>query len=163
MKNITSHHDGFGLNDLIDVEMSDEDANGVPHRVDFYRRLTDAEFDEFRHVGRFDQLETLFCTCKCEQTDSKHDMGCAVMSRPRLRVGFFQMQHGPRNVEGSRPGLITDAILAALIEIMAGFQAGPFKSREGALVITKLGEAALWSHKRARDRAARGVLGHNKA
>jgi len=129
---ITTHHDGFGLNDLIDVEMSDEDANGVPHRVDFYRRLTAEEGEALGRVGRD-------------------------------HVGFFQMQHGPRNAEGSRPGLITDAILAALINIMEGFQAGPFKSREGALILTKLEEAALWSHKRARDRAARGVLGHNKA
>lgn len=131
MRNVTTHHDGLGLNDLIDVEMSDEDANGVPHRVDFYRRLTDQEV-------RVDRMG-------------------------RIHVGFFQMQHGPRNGEGSRPGLSTDAIFAALIDILIGFQSGPFKSREGALVLTKLEEAALWSNKRARDRAARGVLGHNKA
>lgn len=136
MKNITSHHDGFGLNDLIDVEMSDEDANGVPHRVDFYRRLTPTE---------------------------AHEEQPAKEERPRVHVGFLQFQHGPRNVEGSRPGLITDAVFAALIHIMQGFQDGPFKSREGALVLTNLEQAALWSHKRARDRAARGVLGHNKA
>jgi len=138
MKNITSHHDGFGLNDLIDVEMSDEDANGVPHRVDFYRSLTSVEIDALPAPS-----------------------GSTVDRR--IHCGYLEFQKGPRNVEGSRPGLITDAILAALIEIMAGFQAGPFKSREGALVLTKLEEAALWSHKRARDRAARGVLGHNKA
>lgn len=129
--NITTHHDGFGLNDLIDVEASDPDANGVPHRIDFYRRLTPEE--------RGDDPNT------------------------SIHVGFLQMQHGPRNVEGSRPGLITDAVFAALIHIMQGFQSGPFKSKEGAMVLTKLEEAAIWSHKRARDRAARGVLGHNKA
>lgn len=134
MKNITSHHDGFGLNDLIEVDASDEDANGVPHRIDFYRNLTK---QEAAYLG--------------------------VAEPARAHVGFLEFQKGPRNVEGSRPGLISDAVYAALISIMEGFQSGPYKSREGALVLTKLEEAALWSHKRARDRAARGVLGHNKA
>lgn len=137
MTSITTHHDGLGLNDLIDVVLSDEDANGVPHRVEFFRRLTDAERK----------------TCK-EPTNKAGDSIC---------VGFLAFQKGPRNVEGSTPGLISDAVYAALIHIMGAFQSGPFKSREGALVLTKLEEAALWSHKRARDRAVRGVLGRNKA
>lgn len=129
MNLITTHHDGFGLNDLIDVEARDEDANGVPHRVDFYRRITPEE------AGL----------------------------NPRVHVGFLSFQKGPRNVAGSTPGLISDAVYAALIHIMQGFQNGPYKSREGALVLTKLEEAALWSNKRAKDRATRGVLGLNKA
>lgn len=32
---ITDHHDGLGLNDLIEIVASDEDANGVPHRFKF--------------------------------------------------------------------------------------------------------------------------------
>lgn len=130
MREITTHHDGFGLNDLIRVEASDEDANGVPHRIEFFRK-SDKDTEREKH--------------------------------PETLVGFLQFQHGPRNVEGSRPGLISDAVYAALIDIMQGFQNGPFKSREGALVLTKLEEAAMWSHKRARDRNARGVLGFNKA
>lgn len=141
MRNVTTHHDGLGLNDLIDVEMSDEDANGVPHRVDFYRRLTPEE----------------------AATPNQGQYDVQIAGVERIHVGFFQMQHGPRNGEGSRPGLITDAIFAALIDILGGFQAGPFKSREGALVLTNLEQAALWSNKRAKDRSARGVLGHNKA
>lgn len=134
MENITTHHDDLGLNDLIDVEASDPDINGVPHRIDFYRRLTDGE---------------------------RADLGGH--PNTRIHVGFLEFQKGPRNGESSRPGLISDAVYAALIHIMQGFQEGPFKSREGAIVLTKLEEAALWSNKRARDRAARGVLGHNKA
>ena len=141
MKNITTHHDGFGLNDLIDVEASDPDANGVPHRIDFYRRLTPQEA-AVPNQGQYD---------------------ARIEGVERIHVGFLQMQHGPRNGPDSHPGLITDAVFAALIHIMQGFQAGPFKSKEGAMVLTKLEEVALWSHKRARDRAARGVLGHNKA
>jgi hypothetical protein len=133
MKTITTHHDGFGLNDLIEIRASDEDVNGVPHRIDFYRHLTDEELAQ------------------------------TTLPSTLVHCGFLAFQHGPRNVIGSTPGLISDAVYAALIHIMEGFQAGPFKSREGAIVLTKLEEAALWSHKRARDRAARGVLGHNKA
>ncbi len=134
MNLITTHHDGFGLNDLIDVQASGEDANGVPHRIDFYRRITPEE-------AGFD-------------TNS--------IENPRVHVGFLSFQKGPRNVSGSTPGLVSDAVYAALIHIMQGFQNGPYKSREGALVLTKLEEAAMWSNKRAKDRATRGVLGLNK-
>lgn len=136
MREITTHHDGLGLNDLIRVEASDEDANGVPHRFEFFRKLTESEIVP-AHVSINDNGEIL--------------------------TGFLQFQHGPRNVEESRPGLISDAVYAALIAVMEGFQNGPFKSREGAIVLTKLEEAHLWSGKRARDRAKRGVLGYNKA
>lgn len=139
MKEITTHHDGFGLNDLIRIEASDEDVNGVPHRIDFFRELT------------LEELAVAKLTLPGNEP------------RERVHVGFLEFQKGPRSVEGSRPGLISDAVYAALIAIMQGFQAGPFKSREGALVLTKLEEAALWSHARARARAQRGVLGKNVA
>ena len=35
MREITTHFDGYGLNDRIRIEASDEDANSVPHRFDF--------------------------------------------------------------------------------------------------------------------------------
>lgn len=37
--NITDHHDGLGLNDLIDIVASDEDAMGVPHHFKFERHV----------------------------------------------------------------------------------------------------------------------------
>lgn len=129
MKEINTHKDGFGLNDLIQVFASDEDENGVPHRIEFHRR-DDRETERAKY--------------------------------PTTLVGFLQFQHGPRNDPNSRPGLITDAVLAALIEIQNGFENGPYRSREGALVRTKLEEAAMWSKKRAKDRHERGVLGFNK-
>lgn len=130
MKEITTHHDGLGLNELIRVVAMDDDLYGVPHRIEFYRR-SDKDTENEKH--------------------------------PETLVGFLQFQKGPRNVEGSIPGLISDAVYASLIHILQGFQDGPYKSREGALVLTKLEEAALWSRARAMNRAARGVLGFNKA
>ena len=128
---IISHHDGFGLNDAIRIEASDEDEHGVPHRFTFMRKLLPGE-GEPKHEGLFNFL------------------------------GFLHFQKGPRNVPGSTPGVTTDAPLAMLIHILKGFQAGTFNSREGALMLTKLEEAAMWSKARARDRADRGVLGYNK-
>ena len=79
-----------------------------------------------------------------------------------VECGRLQFQHGPRNAPGNVPGLTTAAVIAALIDQLRGFQAGSFACRENALVITKLEEALMWTHKRARDRANRGVLGKNE-
>ena len=74
-------------------------------------------------------------------------------------VGYLQFQLGPRNVEGSIPGLTTAAVMAALIDHLEGFQSGEFKNRETALAITHLQEAKHWIEHRANERARRGVLG----
>lgn len=137
MKTITDHYDGFGLNDLIEIRPGDEDVNGVPHRFVFDRRSTKVEALPVELTPGYDSWTA--------------------------RVGEIQFQKGPRNVEGSTPGLTTDAVLVALLHHLNGFQNGPFKSRETALVITKLEEALHWSQARAKDRARRGVLGQNKA
>jgi len=79
------------------------------------------------------------------------------------RVGSLQFQCGPRNVEGSTPGLTTAAVIAALIDHLEGFQSGEFKDRDTAIAITELENAMLRIKKRADDRAQRGVLGtYNK-
>lgn len=60
-------------------------------------------------------------------------------------------------------GLTHEVLLAILIDRLQGFQNGPFKSRENAVALTKLEEAAMWLAKRTRDRMARGVEGtHQK-
>ena len=77
-------------------------------------------------------------------------------------VGTLQFQHGPRNEDGSVEGLTDAAPLVAVLDRYRGFQSGPFRCRENAIVITKLEEALLWMKKRAFDRAAQGVLGKNQ-
>ena len=79
----------------------------------------------------------------------------------RQEVAFIQFQHGPRNVEGSKPGCTEAVLLAILIDRLRGFQAGPFASRQNALMLTKLEEALHWTRDRADERAQRGVLGQN--
>jgi hypothetical protein len=74
-------------------------------------------------------------------------------------VAQIQFQRGPFDTEGSTPGTLGAAVVAALIDHCQGFQAGPLATRENGLVITKLQEALFWMRERADDRARRGVLG----
>lgn len=77
------------------------------------------------------------------------------------RVAAVQFQKGPRNVEGSTPGMTEAAVIAILIDRLRGFQAGPYSCRENAIQLTKLEEVLHWTKARADARAKRGVLGHN--
>ena len=56
-------------------------------------------------------------------------------------------------------GITNEALLSILIDRMEGFQSGEFKTREGALVLTKLEEALHWMQARTMERRARGVEG----
>ena len=80
-----------------------------------------------------------------------------------LLVGALDFQHGPRDAGDSITGLLDPALVAVLLDRYRGFQDGPFRCRENALVITKLEEALLWMHKRALTRTQQGVLGKNEA
>lgn len=84
---------------------------------------------------------------------------CEIDGREVARVQF---QHGPRNEEGSTPGVTHMAMLALLLHPLRAFQHGEFKSTHNALAIQSLEEALNWMHARARDRAKRGVLGYAK-
>lgn len=70
-------------------------------------------------------------------------------------------QRGPRNVEGSTPGVTEMAVLAIVIDRLRGHQAGPYATRENAIALTKCEEALMWMRQRADNRAKRGVLGTN--
>lgn len=77
-------------------------------------------------------------------------------------VAHLQFQQGPRDVEGSIPGVTEAALLAILIDRLRGFQAGPYSCRENAIQLTKLEEVLHWTKARADERAKRGVLGKNQ-
>lgn len=74
-------------------------------------------------------------------------------------IGAIQFQKGPRNVEGSTPGATEAALLTVLIDRLDGFQAGDYRCRENAIILTKLEECLHWAKARADARAKRGVLG----
>jgi hypothetical protein len=81
------------------------------------------------------------------------------LSTPNTLVGYVQFQQGPRDVEGSIPGVTEAVVLAILIDRLRGFQSGPYACRENAIIITKLEECLHWTKARADARAKRGVLG----
>lgn len=76
-------------------------------------------------------------------------------------VATIQFQQGPRNVAGSKPGVLDSVLLAIVIDRMRAFNAGPYSTRENSLVMTKCQEALHWLKHRADERAQRGVLGQN--
>lgn len=119
VRQLTDHHDGFGLNDSIVIYTDDPDpnaGNGV-HR---------------------------------------YEASIGVQS-----IAGIQFQHGPRNVDGSTPGMTDRALLCILIDRLRQFQGGPYGCRENAIALTHLETANLWMDARTRDRARRGVLGVN--
>lgn len=77
-------------------------------------------------------------------------------------VSILQFQKGPRNEPKSTPGVVSVAVLAALLDIHNDFQAGPFPSPQNAKVIYHITEAMQALKERADERANRGVLGHSK-
>lgn len=137
---IIDHHDGFGLNDLIEIEASDFTEQGVgnqkasvPHRFEFR-----SEIEGTVPVVRPGSYAT-------------HNVH-----------GILQFQNGPRNEPVTTPGVTSDAVIHALLAYLrAANQA--FPSKETSCAITHLEEAAHWLHARARERARRGVLGKAKA
>lgn len=76
-----------------------------------------------------------------------------------LLVGYVQFQTGHLDAEGSRAGILDDALITLMLHRLEGWQAGTMRCRENALVITKLQEALHWKRHRAEERRRRGVLG----
>ncbi len=73
----------------------------------------------------------------------------------------IQFQHGPRHVEGSKPGVTEAVLYAILLDRLKAFQAGPFPHPENERQIAALEECLASTKRRADERAARGVLGKN--
>jgi hypothetical protein len=78
------------------------------------------------------------------------------------QVAEVQFQHGPRNQEGSTPGLTAQALITVLIDHFESFQNGPFRCRENARIISYLEDAKNIMIQRVIDRKRRGVLGQTK-
>ena len=70
----------------------------------------------------------------------------------------LKFQHGALQEVGLN-GVLTGTLLQIMVHHLKGFQAGPYPSRETAVVITKLEEALQWSKQRELERALRNVLG----
>ena len=74
----------------------------------------------------------------------------------------INFQNGPIKVVGVN-GVTHEALLAILIDRLAGFQRGPFASADNGVALAALESALFALQKRTRERIARGVEGtHQK-
>jgi hypothetical protein len=133
MKNITTHHDGHGRMERLIVLATDEPA-------------TEPAGNSSHHRYEF------FYRPPSDGQSQEQD----------ALVAYIQFQRGPFDQPGSTPGTLGNAVLAALIDHYAGFQAGPLANRHTALTLTKLEEALFWLRARADQRASEGTLGTMK-
>ena len=77
-------------------------------------------------------------------------------------VTRIQFQHGPRGVEGSKPGVFDDDLLAILEDRLVLFQAGPFACAENEEALAGVRHARFHLGQRVAKRISQGVLGENK-
>lgn len=77
-------------------------------------------------------------------------------------IATIQFQNGPRNIEGSIPGVTEADLLEIVRHRLQCFQSGEFATRENALALTLIEEALMWNNKRVEDRAEKGTLGTYK-
>ena len=77
------------------------------------------------------------------------------------QVASIQYQRGPRNEEGSTPGVLDSVLLAIVADRMRSFANGPYACHENERVLSRVEDALFWLKHRADERAARGVLGKN--
>ena len=75
---------------------------------------------------------------------------------------LIKFQNGARKESGSIHGVIDSDLIEIVKHRLEAFQAGPFSSRENAIVLTHLEEALMWMNRRVEDRIERNVLGTNQ-
>jgi len=74
---------------------------------------------------------------------------------------ILYFQKGPRKDPESQHGIIDSDLLEIVRDRLIAFQAGPYSSRENAMVLTHIEEALMWMNRRVEDRIERNVLGTN--
>ena len=74
---------------------------------------------------------------------------------------LVNFQKGPLPQTGHN-GILSNVLLAILIDHLKSFQTGPYASRETAIAITHLEEAENFLARRADKRNAQGILGQHK-
>lgn len=130
------HHDGLGLNDLIEIR-----SDGP---------------DEKNGSGVHAYFATMDVS---DQYHGPSTAGLAARGLVFVTVAEIQFQHGPRTNPGSEPGVTEAVIYAILIDRLESFQDGPFACEENAEQLEHLRACLRITRERAEKRRARGVLG----
>lgn len=73
----------------------------------------------------------------------------------------IQFQHGPRGVEGSKPGVFDDDLAAILEDRLLGFQSGPYACKENGEALDGIRAYRAALALRVARRIEKGVLGAN--
>jgi len=74
----------------------------------------------------------------------------------------IEFQKGPRDEEGSRPGVLDSDLLEIVRDRLRAFQSGPYACEYNEQAILHVEKALKFLNYRAKDRKNRGVLGKNK-
>lgn len=77
---------------------------------------------------------------------------------PDTELLMISFQKGARKEVGVN-GVLEGTLIQIVLDRLNAFQAGEYRCRENALVITKLEEAMLWIKARELERVSRNVLG----
>lgn len=139
-RRIHTHEDGLGLTELCVVY-----ANDAPHAL-----------NGANHSYTFERLRG-----EDEPANDRFDIE-DVEGKELAEVGYMEFQNGPRHAPDSIPGTLDGAVIAMEIDRMEGFQRGPFACESNEQVLAHLRAALEILKSRARERAARGVLGKNE-
>lgn len=107
-------------------------------------------------LQRNNQLNNVWVTKTVGPGNGRHRY---VVERNGNTILKVQFQEGPRNAEGSIPGVLEGDLLEIVRHRLQCFQEGEYATRENACALTHIEEALMWIAKRADDRAERGVLG----
>ena len=81
---------------------------------------------------------------------------------PKATITRIEFQKGPRNEEGSRPGVTDTDLLEIVRDRLHSFQTGDMANEYNALAVLHIEKALRLLNQRTEDRIKRGVLGTMK-
>ena len=120
------------------------------------------------HIDPFGNSD-LIITCDERDPDAggaSHHYTIKIAAGPQRAesvVAEIHFQHGPRGLDGKLTGVTNAAFLAILIDRVEGLSRGPFPHESNDRVLDNLRNALDAFRSRDTERAARKVLGVNKA
>lgn len=128
-----------------------------------YRRSKTMENTTLSTIQKTNKLNRVFRNSEVGPGGAHHDYRICKADSPDDVICEIHFQKGPRNVEGSRHGVIDEDLLEIVRDRMRSFQAGEFATPDNAKALEHIEIALMYLNKRKEDRAERNVLGtYNK-
>lgn len=128
-----------------------------------YMRCNSMELDALTTIQKTNKLNRVFRRSDIGPGGAYHDYRICKADSIDEVICEIHFQKGPRNVEGSRHGVIDEDLLEIVRDRMKSFQAGEFATPDNAKALEHIEIALMYLNKRKEDRAERNVLGtYNK-